>query len=251
MVQGFSSACFALLLLSSCVGSPDPAPEWSYEGATGPAHWGDLRPEYALAQEGKRQSPIDINVAATVAAEQAPIEVSYDPATLEIFNNGHTIEDDYHEGGKISVDGHEYELAQFHFHSPSEHTINGEHFPMEMHLVHKDAEGMLAVVGVMIAEGRTNEVFARVGPYAPIEPGRAEHVEGIEIDATDLLPESLASFRYSGSLTTPPCSEDVRWLLLRTPIEASKEQIARFQTIYFGNNRPTQPLNDRKVIASN
>jgi carbonic anhydrase len=251
MVQRFSPACFVLLLVTSCASSPTPSPEWSYEGATGPDHWSELKPEYALAKDGKRQSPIDIDVAAAVTAEQAPIEVSYDPATLEIFNNGHTIEDNYHDGGKITIDGHEYALAQFHFHSPSEHTINGAHFPMEMHLVHKDADGNLAVVGVMIAEGRTNEVFARVGHYAPTEPGRAEHVDGIEIDATELLPESLASYRYSGSLTTPPCSEDVRWLLLKTPIEASQEQITRFREIYFGNNRPTQPLHGRTVIASN
>ncbi len=251
MIQRFSAACLLLSLVTACASSSESAPEWSYEGETGPAHWSELTPDYALAKEGKRQSPIDIAVAKTVATEVPPIEVLYDPTTLEIFNNGHTVEDDYHDGGHLSIDGHDYALAQFHFHSPSEHTINGEHFPMEMHLVHRDADGKLAVLGVMIAEGQQNELFARVGHYAPTEPGRADHVHGVEIDATELLPPSLASYRYSGSLTTPPCSEDVRWLMLKTPIEASKEQIARFRQIYFGNNRPTQPLNGRTVVAAN
>jgi len=224
---------------------------WSYTGSTGPAHWGDLSADYALARTGKHQSPIDISTARCARKDLPPMKVSYAPTSLEILNNGHTVEDDYHNGGSITVDGQAYKLAQFHFHSPSEHTIDGQHAPMEMHLVHKDAAGKLAVVGVMIREGRTNPELATLWQHMPTTAGRTEAVSGVNVNAAKLLPASLASYRYSGSLTTPPCSEQVDWMVLQQPIEASADQIAAFRQVISGNNRPTQPLNDRVVTASN
>ena len=179
----------------------------------------------------------------------APLILSYHETTLEILNNGHTIEDDYHGGGTLTVDGHAYKLAQFHFHSPSEHTIDGKHAPMEMHLVHKDAAGKLAVIGVLIEEGAANPELAPLRKHMPTKPGRRDR-RGRPVNASRLLPASLASYRYSGSLTTPPCSEQVAWFVLQRPIQASKEQIAAFRKVISGNNRPTQPLNGRTITAS-
>jgi carbonic anhydrase len=251
MLRAFLTTTF-LALAAACHSSSDAKHSvgWSYEGDTGPAHWAELKPEYALAKTGKRQSPIDIVPAAATKRDGAPLALAYQPTSLEILNNGHTVEDDYHGGGKLTIDGHEYALAQFHFHSPSEHTIAGRHSPMEMHLVHKDAAGKLAVVGVLIDEGAAHPELERLWKHMPATPGRTESVPGEQVDATKLLPASLASYRYSGSLTTPPCSEEVAWFVLQTPIQASKSQIEAFRRVIRDNNRPTQPLNGRTVTAS-
>lgn len=241
-----SLLCFACSTTSS-VPPAVSKPAWSYTGANGPAHWGELSPQYALAKSGTRQSPIDIQSKSASRASLPPLQVNYAETTLEILNNGHTIEDDYHGGGTLNVGGHEYRLAQFHFHSPSEHTLDGVNSPMEMHLVHKDAQGQLAVIGVMISEGAAHPELAKLWKHLPAQPGRAEEVPGESVNAAKLLPASLSCFRYSGSLTTPPCSEDVSWFVLRQPITASAEQIAAFRSIISGNNRPTQPLNGRVV----
>jgi carbonic anhydrase len=234
----------------SCQSTSPPSTGWSYQGDTGPAHWGDLEPEFVLAKTGKHQSPIDVVPDEAVAAQLPELETHYHATTVNIINNGHTIEDDYTGGGYMEVDGHRYDLAQFHFHSPSEHTIDGKHSAMEMHLVHKDAQDQLAVLAVMINEGAENSEFRRFGHCLPAEPGRADVEEDLLVDATKLLPPSLASYRYSGSLTTPPCTEGVNWIILQTPIQASQQQIKRFRTLYYGNNRPTQPLHARIVQAT-
>jgi carbonic anhydrase len=253
-------ATIALLLLGGLFSCQSPKhdtsaaastkPEWSYDGANGPAHWGDLSPAFALANTGKHQSPVDISRSQLVEKDAAPLQVAYQDASLAILNNGHTVEDEFEEGGTLTVDGHEYRLAQFHFHSQSEHTIDGQHAPMEMHLVHKDGSGKLAVIGVMIREGRRHPELDLVFEHMPRTPGRTEHVQGVTLNAAKLLPTSLAAYRYSGSLTTPPCSEEVAWFVLQTPIEASAEQIAKFRKVIHGNNRPTQPLNDRTITAT-
>jgi len=240
----------ALLVASLGCASSDKAPKkvhWSYEGSRGPEHWGELSPDYVLASTGRRQSPVDIVRSKAVPQQAAPLAPSYQPTTLEILNNGHTLEDEYHGGGTLPLDGRPYHLAQFHFHSPSEHTLDGQHAPMEVHLVHEDEAGRLAVIGILIQEGREHPELAKMWPHLPATPGRSEAVEGVLIDATRLLPASLASYRYSGSLTTPPCSEDVSWFVLEQPIEASAGQIAAFRKLVSGNNRPTQPLNGRPI----
>ncbi|MCI0587506.1 MAG: carbonic anhydrase family protein [Planctomycetes bacterium] len=224
--------------------------EWSYGGETGPEHWGDLSPSYVLAKTGRQQSPVDIVASRAIRKDLAALNARYDATSLEILNNGHTVEVDYHGRGVIAVDGREYELAQFHFHSPSEHTIDGEHAPMELHLVHTDAGGHLAVIGVLIREGRPHPELALLWRHLPAAPFRKEAVEGVQVDASNLLPGSLASYRYSGSLTTPPCSEGVSWFVLQAPIEASAGQIAAFREVIHGNNRPIQPLNGRTITAS-
>jgi carbonic anhydrase len=241
---------FLAFLAPSCGSAPAAPAQWTYAGATGPEHWGELDPAYVLAQTGTRQSPIDIQRSRVVSARGAPLETSYQDASLELLNNGHTIEDDYHGGGTLTVDGHVYRLAQFHFHSPSEHTIDGVHAPLEMHLVHKDEAGKLAVIAVLFREGAEHPELARLWEHLPAEPGRSEAVEGMMVNASRLLPPSLASYRYPGSLTTPPCSEDVAWFVLQRPVDASAAQIAAFRRVIAGNNRPTQPLNGRTITAS-
>jgi carbonic anhydrase len=252
-MQRFTLAALVLFGLFSCQsekGTTATKAAWSYEGATGPTHWGTLSPDYALAKSGKRQSPVDISRSRVERRDGAPLQVSYPDTALEVLNNGHTVEEEYEEGGTLSVDGHSYRLAQFHFHSPSEHTIDGQHSPVEMHLVHKDPAGKIAVIGVMIREGRHHPELALLTEDLPDERGERESAEGVTLNASKLLPASLASYRYSGSLTTPPCSEDVAWFVLQEPIEASAQQIAAFRKVLQGNNRPTQPLNDRVITAS-
>jgi len=239
--------------LAAPVAAPVAAParaSWSYEGSTGPARWGDLDPAWSLAKSGRQQSPIDIIPAKAVAMPLPPLAVDYSETSLEILNNGHTIEDDYHGGGTLTVDDQVYRLAQFHFHSPSEHTIDGKYAAMELHLVHKNAAGELAVIGVLIEEGAAHPELALLWDHLPAEPGRSEEIEGLKVNASRLLPASLACWRYAGSLTTPPCSEKVAWFVLRQSITASAEQVAAFRKVIHGNNRPTQSLHGRPVFAS-
>ena len=237
-----------LLAALACQSSPHGTKAaWSYEGPTGPEHWGDLSPDYVLAKTGRRQSPVDIVTSKAALQSAAPLEASYQDTSLEILNNGHTIEDDYHDGGTLTLDRRPFHLAQFHFHAPSEHTVDGQHAPMEVHLVHEDASGELAVIGILVREGREHPELAKLLPHLPKTAGRTEAVEGTAVNASRLFPASHASYRYTGSLTTPPCTEDVSWFVLQESIEASAEQIAAFRALIQGNNRPTQPLNGRTI----
>lgn len=221
------------------------AAEWSYDGRTGPDHWHGLSPDYATCGDGLEQSPIDI--AGVIAAGAPALEIDYNSTPLTIFNNGHTIEIEYHDGSTLSVDGHTWELEQLHFHTGSEHTVDGMGAPMEMHLVHSDGNGSLAVLGVFIEEGAANLALAPIFEHLPAEPGEPDEIDGVEINVADALPAELRAWRYDGSLTTPPCTEGVRWHVLSTPIEASATQIGAFQAIFDYNFRPTQPLNDRVI----
>ncbi len=238
--------CTVLLIaLGACSG--EHAAHWSYEGDTGPEHWADLDPAYALARTGQQQSPIDIETATATAQEGAALKLHYQPTELNVVNNGHTIEVRFTDGSYIELDGERFNLAQFHFHSPSEHTIDGKFAAMEMHLVHSNSEGELAVVGAMIHEGAEHAAFGSIFPHFPTQAGQANQVSEVQVDPTELLPGDLASYRYSGSLTTPPCTEGVAWVVLKTPVEVSAAQIEHFHSLYKGNNRLIQPLNGRDV----
>ena len=224
----------------------DTPPHWSYEGEAGPDHWGDLAADYATCSTGTHQSPVDILAPESQALTD--IQFNYNPSALTIKNNGHTIQVDYAEGSSITVDGTTYNLLQFHFHHPSEHTVDGVVYPMEMHLVHADADGNLAVIGVLIKEGvKANAAFAPVWANLPAEEVEPTLIDGATVNAADLLPADRTYDTYSGSLTTPPCSENVKWLVLTTPVELSVEQITAFSDIFEHNARPVQPLNDRSI----
>lgn len=232
------------------------APEWHYEGAEGPAYWGTLSPKFAACGEGRHQSPIDITDATPGATGE--LRTTFPPAELRIahhehiadgINNGHTIQINYPSAETLTLGGVVYQLTQYHFHSPSEHTVDGKHFPMEMHLVHKAADERLAVVGVFIAEGAHNRAFDPVWANLPAQKGIETHYPAVKVDVDALLPTARTSYRYDGSLTTPPCSEGVSWIVMTTPIELSSEQVAAFTRLIKDNNRPLQRLNGRTILT--
>ncbi len=229
---------------------------WGYGEDDGPMHWAALSPDYATCASGREQSPIDL-VAATTG-EQAGMSRNYKAASLriirhehivDVIDNGHTIQINYDEGSTLQIGEASYELKQYHFHSPSEHTIEGQHLPMEMHLVHQSTEGELAVLGVFIEEGDHNPAFEPVWANLPDEVGEEVHHQHVAVNVDDLLPADHKTVRYQGSLTTPPCSEGVSWFVAVESIELSADQIAAFTSIFQGNNRPVQPLNDRTVFV--
>ena len=230
--------------LAACAGSHEhEAAHWSYAGEHGPSHWGEEAPECAT---GKQQSPIDIPPSAQPVVP-GDLQIRYKPAPLSIVNNGHTVEVEYPSGSEIELAGTKYALVQFHFHAHSEHTIAGKSYPLELHLVHRSADGALAVIGVMIEEGAEHADLDPIFKNLPSSPGPEQHVAGTTIDAAKLLPATLSMWRYDGSLTTPPCSEHVKWHVLATPIQASSAQIAQFTHIYSADARPLQALGQRTV----
>ena len=219
---------------------------WEYSGAEGPDSWGKLAPEFAACANGKNQSPVDLKGA--IKGQLAPIKFDYKTNAVEIVNNGHTIQANYMPGSTITLDGVQFELKQFHFHAPSENLINGKSYPMEMHLVHADKDGNLAVVGVMFEEGAANPALADLWKQMP-EKGGEKNALAAQVNALKLLPQQQAYFRFNGSLTTPPCSEGVRWMVMKKPLTASKEQLHAFEhTMHHANNRPVQSVNARPII---
>ncbi|QIK39094.1 carbonic anhydrase [Caldichromatium japonicum] len=219
---------------------------WGYTGQEGPEHWGDLDPSFDFCKRGKNQAPIDLKQ--FVDASLPPIGLHYQAGGYNEVNNGHTIQIDYDRGSTITLDGHTYELKQFHFHTPSENHINGKAFPMEAHLVHADQEGNLAVIAVMIEEGAENSVLAAAFSVMPKQPETTVQLSH-KVSAEGLLPANRDYYRFEGSLTTPPCSEGVIWLVMKHSITASAAQIKRFARVMgHPNNRPIQPLNARVVI---
>jgi len=250
---------FYLIILSMLLGglsacraaTPTPAStsvHWGYAGEVAPEYWGDLSPDYAACSQGKEQSPVDIPASAPVNPPNLQIE--YIPSTLVILNNGHSIQVNYDEGSTLEIDGIRYPLVQFHLHSLGEHTLAGDHTPMELHLVHKDAAGRIAVVGVMIVEGVVNPAYEPILSHLPVEEGDEQAFPDVVADAEALLPFDQSYYHYSGSLTTPPCTEKVDWVVMAAPVELSPEQIAAFQGLYTNNYRPVQPLNEREFLAN-
>lgn len=225
---------------------------WDYE-ENGPNKWAGLSNENKLCGEGKMQSPIDITNPKT--AELTDISIKFPSAELimthhenvqDIDNNGHTIQVDFAEKGKdtLKIGDVNYKLSQFHFHSPSEHTINGKNAAMEMHLVHKNGENF-AVIGILIEQGaEDNKAFEPIWSKLP-QKGKKE--ENIELDINQFLPKSPTTYRYNGSLTIPSCGENVKWIVFTDPIQISAAQIGKFKSLVKKNNRPTQPLNGRIV----
>ncbi len=221
---------------------------WSYAGDTGPEHWGSLAPEFAVCGYGVSQSPIDLTD--DTQAKRHDLAFHYAPSSLVIANTGHTLHTDYAPGSWIVTGGQRYDLLQFHFHHLSEHTINGVAADMELHLVHSDADGQLAVVGVLLNEGPPNALLQRMWQHLPIQPGQDQLVDGGAGNIVDMVPAEQSYYSYTGSLTTPPCTENVQWFVLSAPLTVSAEQIARFAELFPNNARPVQPLHDRIVHFS-
>lgn len=223
--------------------------EWSYEDLTGPEYWGELSSENLACVNGDEQSPINLEFSEVkVDKKLTENQINYEPTNFTLVNNGHTVQANaITEGNSMIVDGNEYNLLQFHFHTPSEHQFNGQSYEMELHLVHSDKNGNLAVLGMMIQEGKENEILASVWDGLPTEETEEGNSGDYLIDLQALLPQNQMSYHYAGSLTTPPCTEEVKWIVFEQPIEMSKEQIQAFQQIFPDNHRPVQPLNDREV----
>lgn len=221
---------------------------WGYEGAGGPERWGQLQADYARCASGKRQSPIDIREG--IAVDLEPIAFDYKPSNFSVIDNGHTVQVNVAAGNSIGILGRRYELLQFHFHRPSEERINGRQFDMVAHLVHKDAEDRLAVVAVLLDRGSTHPLVQTVWANLPLEKKELLPAQAM-IDLNQLLPESRLYYTYMGSLTTPPCSEGVLWMVLKSPVQVSTQQINIFSRLYPMNARPVQPTHGRLIKESN
>ncbi|MGE0372555.1 MAG: carbonic anhydrase [Gammaproteobacteria bacterium] len=219
---------------------------WEYSGHAGPEHWGELSPEFSLCGSGRNQTPIDLD--AMIEAELAPIEFRYQAAGHEVINNGHTIQVNFDSGSGIAIDGRQFDLKQFHFHAPSENHIQGKSYALEGHLVHADKDGNLAVVAVMFEPGAANEVIDQAWKVMPEKAG-GKSALGAKVSAEGLLPVQRDYYRFNGSLTTPPCSEGVRWLVMKEAMTASEAQIEQFaHVMHHPTNRPLQPLFARPVL---
>lgn len=221
-------------------------PHWTYAGKDGPESWGKLSPEFVTCDVGRNQSPI--NIEETARASLKPLKAIQKFAAKNIVNNGHTVQVNFKEGNMLAIDNSAFQMKQVHFHSPSENNIRGKSFPLEAHFVHTDSKGNLAVIGVMYTEGKSNAALAKLWEQLPNELSEPVELKN-RIIPSDLIPENRGYYRFSGSLTTPPCSEGVRWLLMKTSLTASKEQIEAFKkAAHHNNNRPIQPLNGRLIV---
>lgn len=220
---------------------------WGYQGADGPANWATLAEDFEACEAGREQSPIDLD---DDKAVQAPVDkavtIDYRPVTAELVNNGHTIQANVPAGSRIVIDGTSYELKQFHFHLPSEHTEEGEHTAMELHFVHADKNGKLAVLAVLMDEKSGTSAFADLFKKLPTKEGATAKITKA-FDLTAFLPGDRDQYRYEGSLTTPPCTEGVKWTVLKDPVTVAPDEVATYKELFPKSNRPTQPLNDRKL----
>ena len=246
-----SVACSTLLAAGAAAATAaDSLPHhWSYSGETGPAHWADEDASFATCGIGKHQSPINIEKA--VKKDLPAVQFAYQPTPLKVTDTGHSFQINAAAGsGGITVGDQHYDLVQIHFHEPSEERINGNRYSMVAHIVHKNAKGELAVVAVLIKKGKTNAFLQPVFDNFPAKGTSESAVSGVTVNITDLLPTNQGYFTFDGSLTTPPCSENVRWIVLKNPVEASEKQLEQFGARYRGNARPTQNLNGRTIEES-
>lgn len=220
---------------------------WSYEGEGGPQNWGKLKPEFSACATGKRQTPINIEDAGTLHGPAEPLQFNYTPSAGSVVNNGHTVQVDVQGDNTMTVRGTTYRLLQFHFHTPSEEQINDRAAAMVAHLVHKSADGQLAVVAVLLDPGQPNPVINTVWTYMPLDTNDRVRLPAESIDLNELLPKDQRYYQFIGSLTTPPCTEGVLWNVLKQPAQISREQWRLFQQLFPNNARPVQPINGRPI----
>lgn len=223
-------------------------PHWAYAGPEDPKHWGELDPAFATCSNGHHQSPIDIKDAKT--ADLPALKFDYSAVLLSIIDNGHTVMINYAPGSTLTAGDKVYKLKQFHFHHPSEEHINGKKFDMVAHLVHTDAEGHLAVVAVLFKNGAANPLLETLWENIPAEKEKTVALSSVSVNAKELLPADLGYYTFSGSLTTPPCTEGVTWYVLKTTSTLSPRQLARFARLYPADNRPIQPTYEREILET-
>jgi carbonic anhydrase len=226
-------------------------PHWAYEGENGPQNWMQLKPEFSLCGSGKRQSPIAIQSESTLQGPAEPLQFSYSPSMASVVNNGHTVQVDVEGDNSVTVRSSNYRLLQFHFHTPSEEMVNSKRYSMVAHLVHKNDTGQLAVVAVLLEQGEANPLVDKVWTYMPLDTNdRVRMPEGL-LNLNELLPQDLRYYQFMGSLTTPPCTEGVLWMVLKQPMKISPAQYKLFRQQFPLNARPVQPVNGRPVREAN
>lgn len=245
ILAGFVSAGTGLMMAGAVLAAD--SHHWTYDGATGPDRWAELSTEFKTCQTGQKQTPINLTGAAR-GNEPGP-QFDYHAFPIKILNNGHTIQVNAAPGSSITIGDTKYELAQFHFHHPSEHLINGAATELELHLVHKSPSGGLAVVGVFLQPGKENAALKAVFDQMPSKEGPAVEVKG-SVDPAQLLPASRGFYRYAGSLTTPPCSEGIVWTVFKEPVELSPAQAKQFSDLFKNNARPVQSLHGRELVVT-
>ncbi len=238
-----------LLLLAAMAIMPvqaAPAIHWSYEGQAGPEHWAELGNEFETCNAGKYQSPIDIKQ--VIDGKLPELKINFHTDTKTIVNNGHTIQITVQDSDDFALDDDAFVLKQFHFHAPSENHLFGKAFPLEAHFVHANATGELAVIAVMFEQGVENTALTPIINSFPDSPKGVEIMKQ-SVDLAGLFPQDKHYYRFSGSLTTPPCTEGVRWLVVKQPVTLSAKQLAEFQrALKHANNRPLQPLHGRIIV---
>jgi carbonic anhydrase len=221
---------------------------WSYSGSTGPEHWASENEAYALCGHGKSQSPVDIEK--TTKQDLPPLEFDYNPTALRVTDTGRSMQVNYQPGSAVTVGGERYALIQFHFHRPSEEKLHGRAYSMVVHLVHRNDRGELAVVAVLLRSGKPNAFLQPIFDNFPPPESTESADAGQTLNVAELLPTNQGYFRFEGSLTMPPCSEHVRWFVLKTPVEISPAQVQKFAARYPKNARPVQPLNGRVILET-
>lgn len=223
------------------------AARWGYEGNTGPQTWAKLSPDFSLCAQGTRQSPISIDDTNTLQGPAEPLQIHYQASGAMVLNNGRTIQVDVVGDNTLAVRGTSYKLYQMVFNHPSEERINGRAYAMGVHLMHRDVDGQVAVVAVLLDPGQANTLINKVWTYMPLDTGDRVRMPAGLLDLNELLPQDMRYYQFMGSLTTPPCTENVLWMVLKQPVQISPEQLRLFGQLYPANARPVQPLNGRVV----
>jgi len=243
------STVTAMILATGCAthnlkGDKD---HWSYEGAHSPANWGEMKKEYAMCSTGKMQTPI--NIVPTKDINLKALGFNYKTKSTNVINNGHTVQVNIASGSTVKIDGVLYELKQFHFHTPSENNINGRKYALEAHFVHATKDGSLAVVAVMFREGKENPILKKIWSKFPLKVNKAVSINLTTKDIKSVMPSNKDYYKFMGSLTTPPCSENVKWNVFKKSMTISKEQVKQFfNTFGHSNNRPIQETNNRAIF---
>lgn len=241
----YKTIAISLLALSTGVLADETA-HWSYEGKAGPDNWGSLSSKFITCNTGKFQSPIDIHSA--INAELPALRLDFHTAAETLVNNGHSLQVTVDDEDEFRLDNDDFTLRQYHFHAPSENLIDGKHYPLEAHFVHTNAQGEIAVIAVMFTVGEENTALTPIINSIPTEKNREVPVKK-RFDLTSLFPADRHYYRFSGSLTTPPCTEGLRWLVMKNPVTLSRKQLRTFQqALEHSNNRPIQPLNGRIIV---
>jgi len=244
--------CFVFLLMTfmSLTAFASGKVHWGYEGHEGPGNWGNLSEDFFACKDGRSQSPVNIITKETINVDMPAISFNYKDSAVNLVNNGHALQQNYDGGSYIVINGVKFQLLQFHFHAPSENTVNGKYFAMEAHLVHRSDSGELAVVGVLLEKGDTNKFMDIFWSSMPKEAGKEKKLNK-KINASDFLPSDKRYYHFDGSLTTPPCSEGVHWYVLQNPVPVSEKQVSAFtKNIIEHNERPVQPLNARNILKN-